>query len=358
MVTARNAGRQEGGVRAAPATEKGTISICFVEPVRHALLERGLDAEAILDQAGLSPRLVLLPQARVSPPVYARLMRLAAHALDDEFFGQDSRRMKVGSFALLCWTVIHDRTLDDALHRTLSFFNVVLDDLRGELAHDGDTARITLHPRASVDPPRLFAHETLLVFVHRLACWLINRRIPIRSASFCYPEPPHGAEYRLLYSPYLRFNQPLTGIEIDAATLALPVVRNQTALTEFLRIAPENLLVQYRDHNGQSARIRERLRRLPPADWPSFEALAHTIHVSVPTLRRRLEAEGQSYQRIKDHLRRDLAISGLGTPGKTVSSLAADLGFAETSAFHRAFKKWTGVGPGEYRRTLGQADGP
>jgi AraC-like DNA-binding protein len=338
-------------VRATPATEKGTISISFVEPVRRALQDRGLDAGAILEQAGLSLRLLPQAQARVSPSVYARLMRLAAQALDDEFFGQDSRRMKVGSFAMLCRTVIHDRTLEEALNRILSFFGLLLDDLHGTLSREGDIARITLHPR---DKVAIFAQETLLVFVHRLACWLINRRIAIRHATFCYPEPAHGGEYRLLFTHHLAFAQPLTALTFDAATLDRPVVRDGIALNDFLRIVPENLLVQYRDHNGQSARIRARLRGLAPSDWPSFEVLARTIHLSVPTLRRRLEAEGQSYRLIKDQLRRDLAITGLGTAGKSVTTIATELGFAEPSAFHRAFKKWTGVGPGEYRRSLAQ----
>ena len=62
--------------------------------------------------------------------------------------------------------------------------------------------------------------------------------------------------------------------------------------------------------------------------------------------------EGQSYQLIKDDLRRDLAISQLSHSDKSVLDIALDLGFAEASAFHRAFKKWTGARPGEYRRAL------
>ena len=66
-------------------------------------------------------------------------------------------------------------------------------------------------------------------------------------------------------------------------------------------------------------------------------------------LRRRLKQEGHSCQSIKDALRRDLAIAALADPARTVADVAAAVGFAEPSAFHRAFRKWTGMRPADYR---------
>jgi AraC-like DNA-binding protein len=76
--------------------------------------------------------------------------------------------------------------------------------------------------------------------------------------------------------------------------------------------------------------------------------------VAPTTLRRRLDAEGSSYQGIKDQLRRDAAIHRLCGSRLSVADIAVSLGFEETSAFHRAFKRWTGVRPGEYRRRQAQ----
>ena len=66
--------------------------------------------------------------------------------------------------------------------------------------------------------------------------------------------------------------------------------------------------------------------------------------------RRRLEAEGTTFQTIKDELRRDTAIHRLSHGSSSVTAIAAELGFQEPSAFRRAFKKWTGKTPGDYRR--------
>jgi AraC-like DNA-binding protein len=82
---------------------------------------------------------------------------------------------------------------------------------------------------------------------------------------------------------------------------------------------------------------------------PSFEELTGMLNMSPRTLRRRLEKEGTSYQRIKDNARRDVAISSLTRDRMTVSDVAEQVGFSDPSAFHRSFKKWTGLSPGEYR---------
>lgn len=98
-----------------------------------------------------------------------------------------------------------------------------------------------------------------------------------------------------------------------------------------------------------SDRIRRVLRSSDPARWPDFTALASSLNMSESTLRRRLLAEGQSYQCIKDELRSDRAIAMLRESTESVESIALQLGYAEPSAFHRAFRKWTGTRPGSYR---------
>jgi hypothetical protein len=81
--------------------EPGTVAICFVAAALEAVRARGMDADGLLTRVGLSPTLLQSPHARVSAEHYGKLWRLVALTLDDEFFGQDSRRMKSGSFAML-----------------------------------------------------------------------------------------------------------------------------------------------------------------------------------------------------------------------------------------------------------------
>jgi len=331
--------------------EPGTVAICFVLSALRTLRERRVDADALLGQIGLSPALLRSPQARVSAKQYGELWRLVALTLDDEFFGQDSRRMKAGSFAMMCHSLLNCGTLARALQRSLRFYALVLDDIAGSLQRRGPDAVLELHDR-STDVHREFAHEVLLMLLHGVSCWLVGKRIPIRRAQFAYPEPAYSAEYRTMYSTVLEFQAPHTAIVFEASYLDLPIVQNERTVKEFLRIAPENILVKYKNGSSLGARIRRRLRLSLPGDLPEFEALALEMNITPATLRRRLHEDGTSYQTIKDQLRRDIAISHLSHSKRSTMDIGLELGFSERSAFHRAFKKWTGAAPGEFRRRL------
>jgi AraC-like DNA-binding protein len=332
-------------------SEPGTVAICFVASALQSVRDRRLDADALLRQVGLSPALLQSPQARISAKHYGALWRLVAQTLDDEFFGQDTRRMKAGSFAMMCHTLLGCKTLSHALERSLRFYALILDDISGSLERRGAEARLELHDRSAA-PRREFAHEVLLMLLHGVCCWLVGRRIPIQRAQFAYPEPPYGAEYRTMYSSNLEFRAQRTAIVFDASYLDLPIVQNERTVKEFLRIAPENILVKYKNGSSLGARIRRRLRQSLPGELPEFEALAGEMNMTPATLRRRLHEDGTSFQAIKDQLRRDLAISHLSHSKRSTMDIGLELGFSERSAFHRAFKKWTGASPGEFRRRL------
>ncbi|MBK4739287.1 AraC family transcriptional regulator [Noviherbaspirillum pedocola] len=332
--------------------EKGNISIYFVHSALEPIIERGLNAEALLRRAGISSALLQSPQSRVTAQNFSTLWLGVARELDDELFAQDSRRMKVGSFAMLCQLLIHCDTLNTALLRMARFFNLILDDFYCNLETDAQHAFLTIREQPGPRAPRVFGYETLLMMQHGLACWLVGRRIPVLASAFAYPEPSRSAEYHLMYSAELRFNEEATSLMFDKSYLDLPVIQNERTVKDFIRQAPSNIVMKYKNAMGLSAQIRRRLRTAARTEWPEFDDFAQSLNMTPSTLRRRLEDEGQSFREIKDQLRRDIAIDYLCHTGRSIADIATELGFAETSAFHRAFKKWTGSRPGEYRQRM------
>ncbi|MBP5100314.1 helix-turn-helix transcriptional regulator, partial [Pseudomonas protegens] len=79
---------------------------------------------------------------------------------------------------------------------------------------------------------------------------------------------------------------------------------------------------------------------------------AQSLCMSASTLRRRLAEEGQSYQALKDSVRKELAIVWLAEPQISFAEIAGRLGFADTSSFYKAFRKWSGSNPGHYRSLI------
>jgi AraC-like DNA-binding protein len=344
----------------AKTAEKGSISIAFVREALHCLSRRGLDPEPLAQACGIAPTLLLSDDARVTADSFGALWLAIARALDDEFFGLDSRRMKVGSYALLCRLAMHCGTLNAAIGRIAEFMNLILDDTRVLFSVSGPEASITLadSPGASTrdESIRIFAHETLFVLIHGLMCWLVNRRIPLRHARFAYTRPAWSPEYGPIFCHDLGFAAPQTRIVFGSACLQSRIVQTARSRREFLKGAPGNFLLKYRDEKSLAARIRRRLRDTPPAEWPSFDRLAAELGLGASTLHRTLQRDGSPFRTIKEGLRRDLAIKHLTHSEMSIGDIAEALGFAEPSAFHRAFKNWTGVRPREYRiRSVGSS---
>lgn len=330
------------------AGDKGTVSIELVHEALKASIERGVDVSHVLEKSNIDSQLLDSPKSRVSASGYARLWSHLADQIDDEFFGMDSHAMRRGSFRLMCQAAVSTSDLRQALGRMLTFLGLVLDDLKGTLTCEGSEAIVTLDDHGT--ERRLFAYGTWFILVHGLACGLVKRRIPLKELKFRCPPPEDDSHYRTRFCEKVIFGSNVTEMRFDIDLLDLRINETPASLPEFLRDSPANLLVKYRNDSSTSVFIKRKLRSQSPETWPELEAFAKLLCISSTTLQRRLQSEGLNYQRLKDEFRRDIAIDLLSNGDLTIAEIAARTGFQETSAFYRAFKKWTGVIPGAYRR--------
>ncbi|AOZ69563.1 AraC family transcriptional regulator [Rhodobacter xanthinilyticus] len=324
-----------------------TIAPGFVEDALAALIAAGGAPEAVLGPLGLT--------APVSHPIshelYGRLWRRIARAIGCEFFGLGARPMRPGAFALMAQAALHAPSLEAALRRMLEFLTIVLDAPAGRLTQAEGRATITLSGPA---PRSAFADRTYWLIVMGLACWLTGRRIALAQVDFACAAPPDRGDYRQFFGAPVRFEAEVSALGFDARYLALAPIRSEAALGAFLREAPGNLLVRYRHDQGISGQIRARLRSLPAARWPSHETAARDLGLSPATLRRRLAAEGQSFAAIRDELRARRAEEMLRDGALGIAQIAAELGYSEPSAFHRAFRGWRGTSPAAFRAAQAQ----
>jgi AraC-like DNA-binding protein len=327
-----------------------TISIHFVNAALHGARRLELDIESLVSRAGMDPALLLQPKARVSPEQYTRLAQVLWLATQDEHVGFGTTPRHLGTFATMCQLIIHAGTLGRALERGQQFYSLFGSDWSMSISNDLHEARLRVNVPQDLDVDHYITESMLMVW-HGLASWLIGRRIPLERVKFGYPKPQHADEYdALFFAPTMTYDENFTEVSFAADYLSLPIRQTEDTLVEFLKIAPAKLLFKFKNTNSLTSRIRELLKSHIGHDMPTLNVVAANLYLSPQTLRRRLAAEGKSYQGVKDDLRRDTAIHLLGMHNITLDEVAEKVGFSETSTFHRAFKKWTGVTPGLYRQ--------
>jgi AraC-like DNA-binding protein len=328
------------------------------------LVRSGGNPASLLEAAGISARALADPAVRVPVDRYAALYNLTTISLDDEAFALFSTPMRVGSFEFLCRSVSSAPTLGDALERMGRCLRVLLPDVSVALIAQRQLGAAILtitETRAlagrTADPARIFAFEWLLRLIHGLSSWLVGRGLALDRVAFPYPRPRHADDYALIYTEHAEFDAPWLAAQIDAALLDLPIRRDEAAVNLFLLGAPGKIVMLYRRDRELVLRIRELLRNALPENL-DLDRIAALLHLSPRTLHRRLADEGVNFRSIKEALRRDTALARMAKSGDAIADIAADLGYADTSTFYRAFIDWTGIAPSAYRRRITAPDHP
>lgn len=164
---------------------------------------------------------------------------------------------------------------------------------------------------------------------------------------------PEGAEK----TPHERFHRcaitwsaPLLEVEFRAAILARPLPRADERLFGYLARRDEALRLSIDHAERTSERVAREIHEGLVHGEPSLGQIGKRLGVSERTLHRRLRDEGTGFQALLDEVRRERAFLLLEDPRLSASEIAGLLGYADASAFFRAFKRWTGETPHAYRK--------
>jgi AraC-like DNA-binding protein len=303
------------------------------------------------ERSGIAPELLSQSSARVTQEQFSTLYRLLAMELDDEMPGIFSRPLRNGLLKYLCLSLLDAGKLEVALNRFGQFFHLILDDFRLQIRRDAQFGYVEMLIDPNRPPVSPLGRELMLKLVHGVASWLIWRKIPLAEVSFDFPRPAQVGDHLYLFPGPIRFGAAGTSIAFDAALLDLPIRQRKSDLNTFLARAPEDWIFVSFGAQMMCHRVRQYVADSLP-EIPTIEDVALEVHHSVRTLCRRLVAEGPNFQSIKDEVRRDVAIQKLTRSQDAITSIAFDVGFDSVSAFHRAFRHWTGSTPNAYRTTV------
>ena len=332
-------------------TASPTIAMSFVQNLLMGAT-RMLAPDAIdelLRQAGIAPRLLKQRGARVTREQFVRLYQIIALSIGDEMLGLWSRPIRAGTLKYLGLSLLDAPSVLVAMYRFTRFWNLLLDDYGLQLSRQDQLVTIALRPLSNVTAPTTFGHELMIKLIHGVASWLVGRELPIETVGFGFARPAHFMEYARLFPGPVSFDQSCTSVSFAEQVLRQGFHRSKVELLKFVKRAPDDWIFVTFDHGPTSTRVRDYLLANAAADQ-SLDAVAAALFMSGRSLSRALALEGGTFQKIKDEIRRDLAIERLVKTDESINQIAALAGFDNTPAFHRAFRAWTGSTPGAYRR--------
>lgn len=197
---------------------------------------------------------------------------------------------------------------------------------------------------------RLLAVEDVLSNIMTTARWVLGRPLPVTKLRCDYPAPVHMDDYRPIFDCDLQFQAPVIQLFFDADILDEPLPNASPQSARFYEVMCEEQSIR-----RQSGSVAWRLWPLivkDPANPPDMTEAANILCCSPRTLRRKLQSEGWQYQQLVDRIREIYARRVLSTPTLSITQVALQLGYADHSGFLKAFKKWTGLTPSEYRNQL------
>ncbi len=314
------------------------VSTHFVGPLSRALEARGIDTEAFFathDLAGEHPR-----HAPVDTAIAAWCA--AAELTGDPAIGvHAARSLGAGDYGVLEYTALSSSSQRAAFECMGRYHSLLNDGAALELIDaESETTIRYLQPGL---PP------AYIEFV--LGAWIVAAEnlpdgpLKILAVSLPYPSPADTTAQRALFGEDLRFDAAHPELIVDRSVFERPITHRDQSLNAAFDRYTNELLDEVQRRGRWSSRVAEAIERALPDGTPHIDDVAASLGLTPRTLRRRLDSEGQTFKGLLDATRRRLAFEMLADDSLSLATISFSLGFSEPSAFHRAFRRWTGHTP-------------
>lgn len=251
-----------------------------------------------------------------------------------------AERVEPGHFDLVELASRSQSTMGEALATLSSLLPLAHDGLAMRVERGPASSRLTVSLRSGLalhPAGHDFIAGSLLIAARRQRG---RDDISLERIAFPYPRPADPGYLEAFFAMPLAFDADALTIDFPTAALAFPLLRANADLGRVLRATAEGLLTPSR--GPVETRVRALVAERLAQDGSELGAVAHALHMSERTLRRRLEVEGVGFRELVDEVRRECALALVADPARSTEEVAAALGFTTAQALHRAFRRWTG----------------
>lgn len=332
-------------------THEKTVAIGWVKAIVAAAQQLGAAESPLLERAGICS-LPDDPLARLPLDAVVRLWRAAAELTGNAAFGlRMGQAIQPTSFNVVAYTLVSSNSLREAVGHMQQFQHLVSDGGRIQLLERDGFAWLVYHPVEASLPFSPQQVEAVLACTVALGRWIMGSSFA--PARVCVAHPPVSAlpVYREVLGCEPEFGSSFSGIGLPVSQLDAPLPARNPELCRLHESLARQHLAALRNSESFTTRVAAVLQQLLAQGMASKERVASLMGMSPRTLQQRLAEEGSSFVAVQDQVRHKLALQYLADPMLSLGQIAVLLNFSDASAFYRAFRRWTGTIPGEYRRT-------
>lgn len=328
----------------------------YIRGCLEGAVRKGHDPYEILEAAGLNRSVYDDPSSTIDGIELQRLFVTILNVMNDAYLGFMDVKGKLRASFIVCLAAANSETFGEALKSMAGIINAFRSDIHLSCRLDRGTNEVELRMTVSgliegVEPHLVYWLQTH--WFYKFLCWLVGQRIRlnrVRFQSTC--GSPESVDFTLLYNCPIEVGEGYGALYFDQEYLKLPVIRTEAELRG------GDLVDRYSDWfdiPGSEQALARRVEQLlmdmyeEGRHTPTLQVLADVLCASPRTISRRLQKESTTFQEIKDRVRRELADRLLLTTELPISVIAERVGFWEPADFSRAYVRWTGVTPSEFR---------
>lgn len=330
----------------APTTLSDVLRL--IEEVLHE--HYGVDPAPLIRAAGIPTDRAELSGARLSRDAVMRLWELAAEATNDPSIGlMVGSKVRSTSFYALGVAFLTCENLAASLELLCRYYRVIATvPMSLELVEAGDRVALEIEYLDPNFPLPPIAFDSFIASIIGLCRIATSPDFHLQELRLAYPDNNRGGDYEALFHAHVVFDADTNALVFARDDLEAPLPGRSADLLQASDRVLENYL-SVLDPNQMTTEVRKLLLQLLPAGKVNQEEVARRMHMSRSTLHRRLRQENTNFKEVMDSTRRSLAIEYVMDRQHSLSYVAFVLGFADQSNFSRAFRRWTGSSPKEFR---------
>ena len=314
-----------------------------------ALKASGAESETLLRSIGMDPSKIGDLQHRYSQEQVTSLWIAAVEATGDENFGlKVAQHIRPSTFHVVGYAMACSGTLKRAAERFAHSARLISDSAVVDFTSVSDNYLLTVDLNTGGRQPIYQTIDTILSGFLLLCEWILSDDIRPIEVTFRHAAPGRVDDYFAIFDCPIRFGASSNSILFRAEDLERVV----PAANEELAMMLDEMTSQYlalRFDNRFSRKVRDALLAQIPEGEPRKSETARLLGMTERTLLRRLRDENTTFQELLDRLREELAFTRLKNSEMTIDEIGASLGFSSSSTFSRAFTRWTGIRPSEWR---------